>query len=89
MKKDIEALKHVAHGDSIDQAADKMHLSRSSVEKLLQRVKLSLNARTLTHAVYLATKQGFIVFLIAVVVTTPTGRISRVTRRQTILTEKI
>lgn len=93
MKRDMEALKHIANGESIDQAADKMCLSRSSVEKLLHRVRNSLNARTLAHAVHLATKQGFIMLLITVVLTTPTGRISprsvRVTRREILSTSRI
>lgn len=93
MKRDMEALKHIAHGESIDQVADKMCLSRSSVEKLLYRVRNSLNARTLAHAVHLATKQGFIMLLITVVLTTPTGRISprsvRVTRREILSTSRI
>jgi DNA-binding CsgD family transcriptional regulator len=74
-KKKIDVLKHIANGDTIDQTADAMCLSRSSVEKYLQSVRHILNARTLAHAVYLATKQGFIMLLITVVLTTPTGRI--------------
>jgi DNA-binding CsgD family transcriptional regulator len=82
--KSLVALKHIAHGDTIDQAADAMHLSRSSVEKYLQCVRRRLNARTLAHAVHIATKQGFIMLLITVVIATPTGRIApRMTRIRT------
>ena len=82
--KELEALKHIAHGDTIDQTASVMHLSRSSVEKYLQAVRRRLNARTLAYAVHIATKRGLIVVLIAVVIATPTGRIApRVTRVRT------
>ena len=81
MNRAMEALRHIAKGRTIDEAADDMHLSRSSVEKYLRVVRLSLNARTIAHAVYLATRNGFIMLLITVVLTTPAGRIGVRTMR--------
>lgn len=84
MSRGIEALRHIANGCTIDQVADKMNLSRSSVEKLLKKTRVQVGGKTLAHAVYIATRGGFIALLIAVVIMTPTGRIAprvaRVTR---------
>lgn len=75
MNRAMEALRHIAKGRTIDEAADDMNLSRSSVEKYLRTARESLHARTIAHAVHIATRNGFIMLLIAVVLTTPAGRV--------------
>lgn len=62
----LVALNHLSHGRNIDQTADTMCLSRSSVEKLLAAAKKRLNARTLTHAVSTAIRGGLICAIAAV-----------------------
>lgn len=59
------ALRLVATGHTVEQTARAMHLSRSAVEKLLARARVKLGARNVTHAVYLAAKQGIISALVA------------------------
>jgi len=66
-KRGLQVLKHLgADGDSIDQAADKMAVTRSTVEKHLQRIKKQLSARSLINAIYIATKSGLIMVVIVV-----------------------
>lgn len=62
----LVALNHLSHGRNIDQTADAMCLSRSSVEKLLADVRRRLSARTLTHAVSMAIRGGLICAIITV-----------------------
>ena len=62
-----KALHLVATGNSYDQTADSMTLSRSAVEKLLARARQAMGARNITHAVYLAAKRGIISVLVAAV----------------------
>ena len=81
MNRAMEALRHIAKGRTIDETADEMCLSRSSVEKYLRTARESLRARTIAHAVHLATRNGFIMLLITVVLTTPAGRIGVRTMR--------
>lgn len=58
----IEALSLVAHGRSIDQAADEMGVCRSTVEKLLSQAKQRLNAANLRNAVYKAARMSLIIY---------------------------
>lgn len=60
------ALNHLSQGRNIDQTADAMCLSRSSVEKLLASARKRLNARTMTHAVSMAIRSGLICAIITV-----------------------
>jgi DNA-binding CsgD family transcriptional regulator len=64
----LVALNHLSQGRNIDQTADAMCLSRSSVEKLLADARRRINARTLTHAVSLAIRGGLIcaIFVVSV-----------------------
>jgi DNA-binding CsgD family transcriptional regulator len=52
-------------GLTIDQTADKLCISRSTVEKVLRDVKRRLNAKTLAHVVSIALRKGLICVLIA------------------------
>lgn len=56
-----KALQLIGEGFSIDQAADEMHVSKSTLEKHLAGAKDRLNARNLRNAVYLAAKRGLII----------------------------
>jgi DNA-binding CsgD family transcriptional regulator len=50
-QREIDLLRHMAHGASQDEAAGRLHLSRSAVNKLVGDLKLKLGVRTLTAAV--------------------------------------
>lgn len=65
-KRGVEALGHVAEGNNLDRTADKMGISRSTVEKHLFKVKHQLNAKNLMSAIYIAAKSGLIIALIQV-----------------------
>ncbi len=65
----VEALKLIADGMSIDQVADEMFISRSGAEKLLGQVRKRLTARTLAQSVAIAIRQGLILLLIFSTVT--------------------
>lgn len=60
--KQRKALEYVAKGYSIEQAADEMCISKSTLEKHIMSSKGRLNATNLRHAIYLAAKQGLIVW---------------------------
>lgn len=62
----LVALNHLSQGRSIDQTADAMCLSRSSIEKLLASAKKRINAKTLTHAVSMAIRGGLICAIVVV-----------------------
>lgn len=62
----LVALNHISHGRNIDQTADAMCLSRSSVEKLLAAARKRLSAKTLTHAVSMAIRGGLICAIVVV-----------------------
>ena len=76
------ALHLVATGHTVGKTADIMHLSRSAVEKLLARARVKLGARNVTHAVYLAAKQGVICLLVGAVVAAGSGSDVSLWRRQ-------
>lgn len=65
-KRGVEALGCVAEGFNLDRTADKMCISRSTVEKHLFKIKHQLNAKNLMSAVYIAAKSGLIIALIQV-----------------------
>lgn len=67
-----QALTHVANGDNIDQTADKMNLSRSTIEKHLRAARIRLNAKNLVHTVYIATKRGLLMLLCSVLLVSDT-----------------
>lgn len=56
-----KALKFIGEGRSIDQAAEDMHVSKSTLEKHLKVAKEKLGARNLRNAVYIAAKRGLII----------------------------
>lgn len=56
----LDALRRIAEGRSIDQAAYDMGVSRSAVEKLLAEAKRRLSACTLAHAISIAIRAGLI-----------------------------
>lgn len=60
----VQALKLIADGLSIDQVADEMFISRSGAEKLLGGVRKRLSARTLAQSVAIAINQGLILLLL-------------------------
>lgn len=64
MKRDMETLKHIAEGETIKSTCEIMGISRSTVEKHLYAVRDSLGARTLAHAVHIATKHGLLCVMI-------------------------
>lgn len=57
-----KALQLVAEGFSVDEAAEEMHVSKSTLEKHLSDARERLNARNLRNAIYLAAKRGLIVW---------------------------
>lgn len=59
--KQREALRLVSEGNSVDQAAALMCVSKSTVEKHLKDARRRLYARNLRNAIYLAAKHGLIV----------------------------
>lgn len=63
MDKPTKALHHVANGDDINEVGNVMNLSRSSIEKHLATIRKRLNAKTLAHAVHIATRSGLIVVM--------------------------
>lgn len=66
-KRGLEALKLLAtRGYSIDKVAEVMHISRSTAEKNLAKIKGQLNAETLVQATYIATKSGLILMVVYV-----------------------
>ena len=67
-----------------------MHISRSTVEKTLQRAKIRLEAVNLTHAIYKASKIGLIAFCcFAVFDAEEVRRVSRTGRRELILVQAV
>jgi DNA-binding CsgD family transcriptional regulator len=60
MDRPTQALQMIARGRSIDQAADDMSISRSSIEKFLMTIRKRLNARNTANAIYIAAKAGLI-----------------------------
>lgn len=80
-----EALFIIASGYSIQECADMMSISRSSVEKLLQKAKSNLNAVNVRNAIYEAAKAGLIVFCcFAILDAEEVRRVSRSGRRELI-----
>lgn len=66
-KRGLEALKLLAtRSENIDEVAAEMHISRSTAEKNLQKIKKQLNAKTLVQAVHIATKSGLIITILYV-----------------------
>lgn len=57
---DKRVLKLISDGESYDEAASILHLSRSSIDDAMARVRRSLNALTDEHAVALAIRSGLI-----------------------------
>ena len=85
-----QALFIVASGYSIDECAEIMSISRSAVEKLLQKAKIKLEAVNLRHAIYRAAKIGVIAFCcFAVVDAEEIRRVSRCGRRELIQVQAI
>ena len=68
-KRGIELLGRVAEGDNIEQAADNVHIARSTADKHLAKIKKHLGAKTLYEAVYIAAKSGLIVTIFTVSIT--------------------
>ena len=56
----LETLEQIARGQSMNEAAHNLGVSRSWVEKSLAEARKRLNARTIPNAVYLAAKSGLI-----------------------------
>lgn len=57
---DRRILKLISDGESYDEAASILHMTRSSIDAAMARVRLSLNALTDEHAVALAIRSGLI-----------------------------
>lgn len=64
MSKWLEALLHVASGNSSKQIASLMDISIDAVTKNLERARGKLSAKTTAEAVYKAAKSGLIAVLI-------------------------
>jgi len=62
-KRGVQLLERVANGDSIERAADHTFIARSTADKHLAKIKKQLNAKTLYHAVHIATKSGLIMVI--------------------------
>lgn len=78
-----QALYIVASGYSIDECAYMMQVSRSNVEKLLQKAKVKLEAANLRNAIYKAAKAGLIVLCcLAILDAEEVRRVSRSGRRE-------
>lgn len=59
-----EAINHISNGLYIDQVADQMCISRSTVEKLLLTARRTMRAKSLAHAASIAIRKGLICVLI-------------------------
>lgn len=89
-KRQKQAIEVMASGYSIDECAEIMHISRSTVEKTLQKAKIRLEAVNLTHAIYKASKIGLIAFCcFAVFDADEVRRVSRIGRRELVLVQAI
>ena len=88
MKKSIKAVQLIAHGHTIDEVADILKVSRSSVEKYLRRERLRLKCRTLSHLIHVATRDCLICALMISLVCSGSAnfrRVHRVYRREIML----
>lgn len=82
-QREKQALYIIASGYSIDECAEIMSISRSSVEKHLLKVKRKLGARTLCNAIYKASRAGMIIVCCVLVMNaSECRRISRNGRRE-------
>ena len=82
-QREKQALYIISSGYSIDQCAEIMAVSRSCVEKHLQKVKRKLGARTLCNAIYKASKQGIIILCCVLILNADEcRRINRAGRRE-------
>jgi DNA-binding CsgD family transcriptional regulator len=57
---DLQVLRCFAHGLDTDLTADSLQVSRETVKAELSAIRGALNAKTTTHAVALAIRQGLI-----------------------------
>lgn len=53
-------LRHAAHGRTAAQIARDLAVSEATMRRALHRARLALGAKSTTHAVYLAAKEGLI-----------------------------
>lgn len=67
--KQLNVVRCISDGLNINQTADKLNISRSTVEKVLVVVKRKLNAKTLAHVASIAIRNGLICVLITMSVT--------------------
>lgn len=89
-QREKQALYIIASGYSIDECAEIMSISRSSVEKHLLKVKRKLGVRTLCNAIYKASKIGIIAFCcFAVFDAEEIRRVSRIGRREVFLVQSV
>lgn len=59
--KPIRLLTTMAHGDmTIEQAADRLHISVSTANQHLAKVRQAMGARTTLHALVVAIRRGLI-----------------------------
>ena len=85
-----QAVEIVANGYTLDECADIMHISRSGVEKLLQKAKVKLKAVNLTNAIYIACRTGLIAFCcVAVLNADDTRRSGRGGRRELVMVQSV
>jgi DNA-binding CsgD family transcriptional regulator len=80
MKKSMKAVKLIAQGYTIDETADILCVSRSSVEKYLRVERIRLKCRTLAHLVHVVTRDGLICLLIVTLAASSTNTYRRVSR---------
>ena len=59
-KRPLELLQHCADGFTVIQAAEAMGLSKYTVMQYAVNVKIKLDASTMTQAVAIAIREGFI-----------------------------
>ena len=59
-KRQTDALRCIAYGNTIDETAKILGISRNSVMELSKRIRQNLSARNITHAVTIALRNGFL-----------------------------
>lgn len=57
---ELQVLRCLSHGMTVSMAADALSLSFETVRRRLRRIRYLLEAKTATHAVALAIRQGLI-----------------------------
>ena len=89
-QRQTQALYIIASGYSLDECAEIMRISRSSVEKLLQKTKAKLEAKNLRNAVYKAAKAGIILWCcVAILDAEEVRRVNRCGRRELIAVARL